>query len=404
MLVLTKMTRRTLPLRAAAAFVTPVGLVVFPPLGALAFLGFLSLSRQERPWPLSVPSLTLVVALLISALVSPWPLQALQGVLGALAIGLVLVLLSTRLQPADRPAALFGLAAGLAVFGLKAVYDVFVAGAPRATGFTFHANIAAGLMLTGCLALLGGLSAVRRTLPRLLLLAGLLGGLAALALSGSRGAYFGLGAGLVAFVLVQLYQGKGRKLAVLLAIGVAAALAVGLEPLLDLFLRRADLVDDPLNPMGRTFMWLLALELAAQRPFLGYGFGAWRELIPIIEPTFPVESLQHSHNLYLQLLLDGGSLSLVAFISWLCLIGLQLLGQARRGNLMATSALAVLIGVAAHNLLDVTLYQAPVAGLLWLSISLGLVRTCGKSFNGPSRDNTERHMDALKQPGVGQEP
>jgi O-antigen ligase len=373
--VFAKMTRCTTQLRAATVFAIPFGMLVYPLLGGLAFLGFLALSRAERPWPLTVPSLTVFVALLFSALVSPWPLQAWQGVLGALAIGLTLVLLMTRMQPSDRPAAFLGLAAGLTVFGLTAVHEVFVVGAPRAAGLTFHANVAGGLMVIGTLALLGSFQNVQRTLPRLVVLTGLVGGLAALALSESRGAYLGLAVGLVGFAMVRLAQDKGRRLALFLGLAALAVLTVGLEPLFDAFLRRADLGADPLNPMGRTFMWLLALELAAQRPFLGYGFGAWRELIPIIEPTFPIDRLEHAHNLYLQLVLDGGSLSLVALLCWLAWLAKALLARSFAEPAVVAAAFAALLGTLAHNLVDVTLYHLSLAGLLWTFVALGWVHS-----------------------------
>lgn len=359
-------------LRAISLALIPAGLLVYPLVSGVAFAVFLAISQRERTWPLAVPSLALALALALAALLSPWPLQAWQGVAGMLVIGATLILLVTRLHPTDRPWLAYGLALGLAGSGAMAVYEVLLRGESRAAAFSFHPNIAGALALVGTLVLLGAFADLRLHRQWPVLTVGLLGGLAVLALSGSRGAQFGFALGVVLFVLVRLAQGRGRKLAGLVAALAVAAIVVGIEPLLELLLRRAELGDDPLNPMGRTFMWLLALELAAYRPFLGYGFGAWRELVPIIEPTFPVHTLPHSHNLYLELLLDGGSLSLVAFGGWVVLLAVTLWQRIGQREALAASALAALAGTLIHNLFDLTLYQLSVAGLLWVALALGL--------------------------------
>lgn len=362
-------------LRALAVGAIPAGLLSFPLIAACGFGLWLLTAARERSWPLTVPSLALVVALAVAAARSPWPLVAWQGVLGMALSGAALVLLTTRLSVHDRQPLLVGLALGLIAAAVKAGYEVVIAGQSRALAFSFHPNIAGNAAMIATLTLVGGLLS-GPVAARLLAALGVLGGLGVLVATQSRGAQLAFAAGVLAFTLVRLWQGRGRKLALALAVLALVAIAVGYEMLLELMVRRADLGDDPLNPLGRVFMWLLALELAAYRPFLGYGFGAWRELVPIIEPTFPIHALEHSHNLYLELLLDGGSLALVAFMGWAGAVLWTLAQQARRGALAAAPAMAAFIGMLVHNLFDLTLYQPAAAGLLWLALALGFVPYC----------------------------
>ena len=137
--------------------------------------------------------------------------------------------------------------------------------------------------------------------------------------------------------------------------------------------RLAQLLEPGRSSGGRLFMARLGLELAAGRPLLGYGYGAWQRLVPEVEPSFPVDTLPHSHNLYVELLLEAGSLTLVALLLFLGALGWALLRRALRGDLAAAAALAALAGFGVSNLFDVLAYQPYLSGLLWLVLAQGLV-------------------------------
>lgn len=120
-------------------------------------------------------------------------------------------------------------------------------------------------------------------------------------------------------------------------------------------------------------MTMLGLQLASYRPFLGYGFGAWQRLLPEVEPSFPVDVLPHSHNLYVELLLDGGSLLLVAVLMFFAVLGWALLRRAWAGSWAAAASFAALVGFSVSNLFDVLAYQPYVTGLFLIVLVQGLV-------------------------------
>lgn len=121
------------------------------------------------------------------------------------------------------------------------------------------------------------------------------------------------------------------------------------------------------------FMVLLGLEMVAVKPFLGFGFGAWQRLVPEVEPSFRVDILPHSHNLYVELLLDGGSLLLVAVLMFSAVLGWALLRRAWAGSWAAAASFAALVGFAVNNLFDVLAYQPYVTGLFLIVLVQGLI-------------------------------
>ena len=148
----------------------------------------------------------------------------------------------------------------------------------------------------------------------------------------------------------------------------------GLTDYLGPLARRLPLLGDGALPLrDRVLMWGLALQLAAERPFLGHGMGAFGELAPRLEPAFPVESYGHSHNLYLELMLAGGSLLLVAVSAWVSLLGVALWRRARVRSGVAAAALGITLGAAAHGGVDVLAWQPYVLGMWWLAVGVGLL-------------------------------
>lgn len=67
-------------------------------------------------------------------------------------------------------------------------------------------------------------------------------------------------------------------------------------------------------------MWYFSLELAPLRPFLRYGFGVVEHLVQPEAPRYVADPLPHPHSFYLQLLLEGGALLLVAVLTWLGMV------------------------------------------------------------------------------------
>lgn len=92
-----------------------------------------------------------------------------------------------------------------------------------------------------------------------------------------------------------------------------------------LTLGRTDLGESGASFTGRVPVWEHALEYAAERPFLGFGYGGfWNEERTtdfIDRHQWPVP---HAHNVYIDVLLEAGPIAAIAY----CLI---LLVGIRRG-------------------------------------------------------------------------
>lgn len=273
-----------------------------------------------------------------------------------------------------------GLAVGLVVIGLQSLDQVFMSGAARASGPTFHPNVLGSAALIATVSLLGGLRTPNN--PRLLTtlyLSGIALGLAAIIYSGSRGAYLGLAVSLAVLAAYQLRISRSAGVVVgVVALSIVVALSAlllapnAISPLLERFTE----LDDPLDPVGRTTMWVLALELIQNRPFLGYGFGAWSHAATMIEPSFRVDRSPHPHNLYLQLWVDGGALLTVAVMGFAAQIVRTLHRVAISGQFANHSygpiAVATILGCLANGMTEPLLYHGFLAVLLWLPIAIGV--------------------------------
>lgn len=116
-------------------------------------------------------------------------------------------------------------------------------------------------------------------------------------------------------------------------------------------------------------MWYFSLELASLRPFLGYGFGVVEHLVQPEAPRYVADPLPHPHSFYLQLLLEGGALLLVAVLAWLGTVAWWLAREAfARGSWVAVGALAGLVVLLVQSVFDPVLAQGPVLGLWWVMV------------------------------------
>lgn len=148
--------------------------------------------------------------------------------------------------------------------------------------------------------------------------------------------------------------------------GPSAGLRAYLGPLVPRLLA----LRDPLSASGgRISMWYFSLELAAARPFLGYGFGVVKNLVQPEAPRYVADPLPHPHSFYLQLLLEGGSLTLVAVLMWFGLVFWWLLRRALSGSWLAATTLAALVALLVQSVFDPILAEGEVLGLWWVSVA-----------------------------------
>ncbi len=209
----------------------------------------------------------------------------------------------------------------------------------------------------------------RHRLETPLLAAAMVTGAVALALSDSRGATAALG--LAVAVTVALRRPRwllvGLPLAVTLALLPLAVPGV-LEAALDGLLR-TDRLSELTTLTGRTAIWAAAVDLYAQSPWLGHGFGSTREVLPAAFQAAHGWTTTSAHNLWLQVAVTTGTVGL------LLVLGLQAAWLREAWRRPRPVREAVLVFVAAVGVLEASAF-GPAVNLLsfvtcW-ALALGL--------------------------------
>jgi hypothetical protein len=120
---------------------------------------------------------------------------------------------------------------------------------------------------------------------------------------------------------------------------------------------------------GRTGIWLVTLQLALEKPWLGHGFHSYRSLIPAFGPFEP----WHAHNELLQQFFTYGVVGvlLVATLYW------SLLRQCRRhaADPLASTCRSLLLLVAIRGLADTERFDLSFPLWAIAAISLALAQS-----------------------------
>lgn len=376
----------------------------WPPLYAIAVLLSIAglLARRGRPFtPLDPPLILLLLTLPLSLWASSQPTQTILQLLRLLAgIALCNSILSMELRRGR--SSIKGIVHALLAAGLLlslaspfvVQWNALKLGLPSAglyERFTLQVadpvnpNVMAGLLAPLLLLALGRLVFDWRSLSRLeraLVLAFTSLGGAALLLTQSRGAWLGLLAGLAVLLVLAGQRGRWILLASSL-VAILLAARLGLAPLAEA------LVGSPgLGGLeGRLEVWSRALAMIHDFPFTGIGLGSFTLVSDRLYPFFAYlpGTVEHAHNLYLQVAVDLGLPGLAAWLG-LAAGGLYCARRAfRQGRLFANHGLAglaagLLAAQAAfltHGLIDAVLWgmvrTAPLVWLIWgLSAALDL--------------------------------
>ena len=202
--------------------------------------------------------------------------------------------------------------------------------------------------------------------------------LAALLITGSRGAWVGAGAGLVVLVvlgsrdgLVPKVWGRLRgmsRLVQVTALALAATAALVLVPLAATRFAGGD--------AGRFELWTAAWGLFTTHPIAGAGPGAWqglRALYPVSDGVLAV--LYNAHDSVLQILVDTGLVGLAAG-SWLVVTIVRVAWRSIRHatsdaeRLVRVAALAGLCAAAVHSIFDTQFHLPAVVLLVLYLVSL----------------------------------
>ena len=355
-------------------------------------LGFLLLGAAEPPLlrtPLDPPLTLLVLMAGVSLIVTAFPETTTPAAARlAASVALTYGLISwartrTRLRGLGLALALIGsllaLVAPFIVDWLSnkpflipaGLYDHF----PLLVGDTVHPNMmAAALILLLPLPTAWMLHAQRLS-PRLIV-PGVLAALMAttLVLTKSRGGYI---AAAIAVTSVTWLSRRRRWAVGLGALAVVAAAFVLLSG------RTSDATElvtgaaDPSTLAFRLTVWRTALWMVADFPFTGAGMGTFNDVGALLYPFYEVNN-PGTHNWYLQVGVDLGIPGLIALLATLMLT-LWLGAKALRAfshppdtdlHALTAGALAGLIGLMAHGLVDNTLWNSRAALLPWAVIAL----------------------------------
>jgi O-antigen ligase len=234
-------------------------------------------------------------------------------------------------------------------------------GVPRLIGI-LPSSTALGVYLA--VALAGGLtlalaaSSAERRAAWLLSVPLLLGVL----LTFTRGAWIGV---IVALAVVLIVQRSWRTIGGLIGAGGAALLGMALlEPtLLARVLRLGEGTGS-----ARREIWAAALRAIQDSPLFGLGIDQFSHVDPAryAIPQIRFLTLAHPHNLLLDVWLQLGVLGLIVIVG-LLLVALRRLWRARRTP-VARAALAMLIDLVVHGMLDQTLLGGDLLYIWWMLV------------------------------------
>ena len=215
----------------------------------------------------------------------------------------------------------------------------------------------------------------------------IIGAMAGLVLTYSRGAWLGTGVGLL--ILLPVLK---RGFWLILGAVLLGPVLVGMVTSSDAVLARLESIaaagSDPAL-MERLEIWGMAFRLVAEHPLLGVGLGNFqaaygRLMVPDLPLlTYPLELPEHAHNLFLNLAVEVGLVGVSAF-AWLLAVAFLRVRQIKRFadwrvGVWSMGLAAGLVAISVEALVDVVVYQGFVAILFFTYLG---VMDAFKRFDG----------------------
>lgn len=191
----------------------------------------------------------------------------------------------------------------------------------------------------------------------------------ALALTFSRGCWLGiiLAIGLLAIMIDRRF--------ILLGIVVLLFLPFVLpESIINRFLSIGNMGDS--STSYRVYIWMGTLAMLADYWFSGIGLGitSFNMIYPIY--SYNNISAPHSHNLYLQLVVEFGIVGLIVFLGMLYNFYKEtIISICKKKNILTSSLIAGVSGFMLQSMFDHTWYNYRVVLIFWIIIAFGLVST-----------------------------
>ena len=185
----------------------------------------------------------------------------------------------------------------------------------------------------------------------------------------SRGAWLGVILAMGIFALL-----RDRRLVILGILGLLAAPFIISPEVLQRFLSIGDLADTSTN--FRVSIWLGSLDMA--RVFWPIGIGLGTENFTMIYNLYAFSAARalHSHNLYLQLVIDLGIAGLVTFALIAAAFTKGLFAETARNpdkhlKTVAAVLAAAMLGYLLQGMTDNIWYNYRVLAFFWLILALG---------------------------------
>lgn len=261
-----------------------------------------------------------------------------------------------------------------------------LAGTTRVYSYLGNPNLLAGYLIPAVMLSGAAVFVWPRWTPKLLAVLALLVNTACLVLTFSRGGWLGFIAGGFALLvlLVQFWSIRFNAfwtrwaLPVLIG-GVAAFLVLSvatLEPLRDramsIFAGRSDSSNN-----FRLNVWMSVIEMIKDRPVLGIGPGndAFNRVYPLYQQ--PRYTALSAYSIFLEIAVEAGLTGLAVFIWTLTVTfgqGWRMLQRLREVQSIQAywliAALATIVGMLVHGMVDTVWYRPQVSTLWWLMLAL----------------------------------
>ncbi|MEO0986964.1 MAG: IctB family putative bicarbonate transporter [Cyanobacteria bacterium J06639_14] len=261
-----------------------------------------------------------------------------------------------------------------------------LAGTTRVYSYLGNPNLLAGYLVPAVMLSGAAVFAWSRWTPKLLAIVALLVNTACLVLTFSRGGWLGFVAGGFALLvlLVQFWSIRfnpfWQRWALPLLMGGSVAFLVlavsALAPLRDrvmsIFAGRSDSSNN-----FRINVWIAVIDMIKDRPFLGIGPGndAFNKVYPLYQQ--PRYTALSAYSVILEIAVEAGLIGLAIFF-WLLTVTFgqgwrqlqHLREQQSRQGYWLIAALATMVGMLVHGLVDTIWYRPQVSILWWLMLAL----------------------------------
>ncbi|WP_457578089.1 O-antigen ligase family protein [Desulfomarina sp.] len=221
-----------------------------------------------------------------------------------------------------------------------------------------------------------------------------------------RGGILAIIGGGVTFFLLYRRKFPGRSSYFFLTLAVAVVLAVswfGWDIILSEFNQKIDSAGHIRE--GRLLLWQDTLALIRDFPLFGAGFGSFIHIYPLYKTFAGNLIYDHAHNDYLELLTDGGIVSLLLaawFVISILVHGWEMIRRRRDryAVFLGIGAISGIISLLVHSMTDFNLHNGAVGYYFFFLLGL-LVASVNTRFSyGSSASLLKKQSPGLTVPAV----